>query len=394
MITRAAIAVLLALLAAGTTRAADDEPEYLGRKLSVWLKDLHEGKTTRERRRGAFGLERIGHSRSNKVVPALVKAMTEEKDDQTRASLARSVGRAVAKAFADAREDGAEKLPRMDDARNALTRRLRTDKADVVREAAAVALGDIGPDARAAAGSLGAVLKDKSAGVVRAAAAALRGMKKDAKDAQVDLRNLLADARADPVARVDSAYTLGLIQGDVEATVPVLRALATDVKGPLALRKACVEALGKLGKEAAATSEALGKVLSEPKAPDELRRAVAAVLDSFGNDAKPAIPDLLKAVNGGDKLTRCLAMQSLGKMGKDLGTHRLATVKALLTASDDFHTAVRVSAVQALGAMAEEGYAGELPTVIKALDKISVKGESSEAEAAKAVLEKLRPKKK
>src|SRR5262245_21628300 len=56
MTARAAMAFLVAFLvafpAAGLARAADDEPEYLGIKLSAWVKRLHEGKTPKERKGG------------------------------------------------------------------------------------------------------------------------------------------------------------------------------------------------------------------------------------------------------------------------------------------------------------------------------------------------------
>src|SRR5262245_53288064 len=75
MATRAALAVFIAFLVVVPARAADDdEPEFLDIKLSEWIKRLHEGKTALERRRGAFGVENVGHSRSRKVIPALVKA--------------------------------------------------------------------------------------------------------------------------------------------------------------------------------------------------------------------------------------------------------------------------------------------------------------------------------
>jgi hypothetical protein len=116
---------------------------------------------------------------------------------------------------------------------------------------------------------------------------------------------------------------------------------------------------------------------------------------SFGKEAKPAIPDLIKAVNDRERLTRCLAMQALGKMGKDLDSSRDVAVKALVKATDDFNVVVRVSALEALGAMAEEGYGGEAENVIKALDKIIKGGSRPEViAAAKAAREKARPPKK
>ncbi len=395
MYSRAAVvAVVVALTAAWPARADDDEPEFAGKKYSEWERMLTEGKTPAERRRGMIGVEQIGYSRTRKAVPALVKSLQNDKDEGVRTAAARAVGRAVAKAFADAREDKADELPRLDDARNALVGAMRVEKVDAIREAAARALGDIGPDGRAAAGALGTALKDKSPAVVRAAAASLIRMAKDAKDAQAELQVLVGDAKGDLEARVDAAVTLGILRHEVPAAVRSLKAALAEGANDVKLRRAAAESLGKLGKEAGEAAETLGVVLTGEKTPDGLRLAAMTALEQLGNEAKPAIPALIKAITDSERVIRCLAMQCLGRMGRDLTTQRKEAVVAVLKAVDDLNVEVRVAALETLGAMAEEGLAGEADRAVEAINRILRREARKELlAAAKAALDKIRPKK-
>src|SRR5262249_49995580 len=249
-----------------------------GKNLSYGLTQLAEGKDAKDRQRGVIGVEQIGHYGSRKVVPALVKAMREDKDDKVRARAARAVGRAIAKAMQQAREDKKDELPRFDNARDELTVVLRTDKVDAVREAAALALGDVGSDARSAASALALALKDKHDGTALAAAISLRRMGKDAKEAESELTALVGDAKANPDARAEAAVALGQSRVDVSSALPTMRSVLTDpkIEAPkdaddkakqaardkaFRLRRAVAEALGKWGKEAADAAPTLAVVL-------------------------------------------------------------------------------------------------------------------------------------
>ncbi len=370
---------------------------------------MHEGKTPRARQRGVIALEQIGHAGSRKVVPALVKAMREDRDDATRARAARAVGRAVAKAFAQARADKKDELPRFDNARDALSVALRTEKAAVVRAAAAAALGEIGPDARGAVGALALVLKDRDVETVRAAATALRRMGKDAGSAQAELQALLGDTRADMEARTEAAVALGQIKADVPQALPVLRAVLADNKASskeeaqakAQLRRAVAEALGKWGRDAADASATLGIVLvsREPLLSREtlvrLRTAAVTALSQFGPDARPAIGALIKAVDDEDRVVRCLAMQTLGKLGKDLDDQRKKAIQAILRATEESNIEVCVSAIETLGVLSADGLAGETETVVKRLDTIlRNEGRKAIREAAQAARDKIKPPKK
>jgi HEAT repeat protein len=397
MLRRAIVLTVLTVLGIGLTcrGRADDEPTFLDRKLSYWMALLSEGKDAKARRRGVVAVEQIGHSGSRKVVPALIKALQEDSDASVRAAAARAVGRAVAKALEQAREDKKDDLPRFDNAREALTKMLRTDKVDGVREASASALGDIGADARGAAGSLATALKDKHAPTVLAAATALRRMGRDARDAQDDLQVLLADRKAEPAARTEAAIALGQIKPDAAGVLPVLKEVLADEKADARTRKAVAEALGKLGKEAGEASATLGTVLSAKGSSTDLRLAAVTALDQMGPEAKAAIPGLVKAASDSDRFVRCLAMQVLGRMGKDLEGNRKEAVKALLRSAEESNVEVCVAAIESLGALSAEGLGGEADDAVKKLEAILRReGRKSIREAAQAAIDRIRPKKK
>jgi HEAT repeat protein len=396
MLRRGLMVALVILVAGqGATGRDDDEPTFFDKKLSYWLKQLQEGKDARARRGGLLAVEQIGHARSRKVVPALVKAMREDKDEKVRAAAARAVGRAVAKAFEQARADKKDELPRFDDARDALASTLRTEKADPVREAAAAALGDIGPDARGAVGALAVALKDRHAATVRAAASALRRMGKDAKEAQAELQAVVGNSKEDLDARTEAAVALGLIDADVAQALPVMRKVVGDAKADTKLRKAVAEALGKWGKDAGDASATLGLVLVTKTTPVELRTAAVTALSQFGAEAKEAIPALIRAVDDNDNVVRCLAMQTLGQLGRELGDHREKAVKAILKGTEASNIEVAVSAVETLGGLAPDGLGSEVDEVIKRLDAILKReGRKALREAAQAARDKIRPPKK
>ncbi|MBY0231833.1 MAG: hypothetical protein K2W96_21305 [Gemmataceae bacterium] len=385
---------MAALVLVPAVRARDDdEPEFGGKKLSYWNGLLTEGKTPKDRVRGVIGMEQIGHSRSKNVVPALVKAATKDADGTVRGKAARAVGRAVTKALAEAREDKLETLPNFDEARNALAAMLRVDKSAEAREGAVLAIGDVGPDWRKACASLAHALKDEAREVVRAGAASLLRMGNEAKDAQAELQALLADPKGDTVARVDAARCLGLLRTEIGGALPSLKGTLADAKADASLRKACAESLAKLGKEAAETAPALGEVLLEKGSPADLRVAAMGALDAFGQEAKPAIPAIIKAVHDTERTVRCLAMQSLGKMGKDLDAHRRPAIVALVKSVEDLSTEVSVSALNALGAMAGEGFNEEAKNVTEVIERAEKSGREEIRKAAVAAMAKIRPKK-
>jgi hypothetical protein len=229
---------------------------------------------------------------------------------------------------------------------------------------------------------------------VKAAVSALRRMGKDARDAQAELQTVLADKKADTDVRTEAAVALGQIKSDVSQALPVLKEVLADTKAPAATRKAVAEALGKMGKEAADATLPLAVVLISRDTPTEVRLAVVTAIDQFGADGRAAIPALVKAVEDSDRFVRCLAMQALGRLGKELDTHRKAAVKALLKSAEDTNVEVSVAAIESLGALSADGLAGEADEVVKKLDGILLReGRKSIREAAQSARDKIRPKK-
>lgn len=407
MSRRRVVPSLLTLLfvAAVPGLRADDEPEFKGKALSYWIKQINEGPSPQDRIRGVLAVEQIGYwSSKDKALPALIRAMRQDKEPKVRAAGARALGRAIVRAFEIAVEDGKDK-PKLDKQRDELAAVLKTDKADAVREAAAWALGDLGPDARGSVGTLAGALKDKHAGTVRAAASALRKVGKDAREAEPDLVKLLADARADVVARTEAARCVGFTRVDPAGMLAALKEVAADGKADAGLRRVVCETIGKLGKDGVEASAVLGAVLAEgvpARATDAekaaraaLRLAAASALDEFGSSAKAALPQLIKAVADEDRFVRCKALHSLGQMGLSLDRHRGDAWKAIKAATDDTNTEVAVAALDAIGSLASEGLGARVDDALKHLDALLEReGRKAIVEAAKAAREKLRPKKK
>ncbi|MFQ3592264.1 MAG: HEAT repeat domain-containing protein [Gemmataceae bacterium] len=393
------IRISLALLAIFTGvnlgRAQDDEePKLLDIKLSDWIKRIDEGKTVKDRRRGILAVEQIGYSRSRQVIPALIKPLRVDKEAEVRVAAARALGRAMAKANAEAREDKKDELPKFETAREALITALRLDKDAAVREAAAAALGDVGADARQAASALGVALKDKEVSVVRAAASALRRMGKDAKEASRDLQSLLADKAADLEARLDAVVALGVIRDDL-AVLDIFKEIVADPKADPRLRRATAEAIGKFGKDGAVAATVFRAVLISKDTPKEVKEAILAAIDALGNEGKPAIAGLVATLSDEDRGLRCLAMQALAKLNRELGDSRKEVIQAVTKNLDDSNSEVIVTALDTLGTLASEGLVGESDEVVKRIDAVyNREGKKLIREAAQAAREKIRPTKK
>jgi HEAT repeat protein len=396
------LAVLLALplacfLPAPAARAADDEPLLLGKKLSEWIKKLHEDKDVKERRRALIAVENIADEKTEqKVAGALSKALREDRDESVRESAALALGRIVSRSFEQARADKKEDLPRFDGPRDSLGTALRTDKSPAVRAACARALGDVGRDFRAAVGALAIALKDKDPATQSAAAVALRRMGPDGKDAQDDLRNLLADPKANRTARRHAADALGVIDADPDIAVPALRDALADGKAPAEVRKAASDSLARFGRDASPASSALAAVLIARGSPADLRLSAATALDQIGPAGRDALPALVKAVAADpDRLVRIMAMHAIGRMGRDLDDHRKAAVEALLKCLDDSSLQVQVSAIETLGALGPEGLGEHAGPVLKRLDRVLAReGRKAIREAAEVARKKIEKKSK
>jgi HEAT repeat protein len=389
-------------------RGEGDEPELLGVKLSAWLRQLEEGKEPKLRVRAVLAIDTIGATKSRKIIPALTRAVREDKEEIVREKAALALGRSVAAILAAARADAAEELPKIDVPRDALATVLRTDASDKVREAAARALETIGPDARGAVGALALALKDKNTGTIAAAADALRRMGKDAREAQPELQALLANKKAEASARTVAAFTLGTFGGDAREALPTFKEVLQDASAPLPVRKQVAESIGKLGRDGAEAAPLLGivllekglleKALAEKDTPEreaarQLRLMAVTVLDQMGPDGKSALPALIEGARDRDLFVRCLALHAIGRLGKEIEPHRKQTVAVLTKNLEDSAVEARLAAIEALGSLGAEGLHTQTTEVVKQLKQIAER-DSRKAirEAAQAAADKILPK--
>jgi HEAT repeat protein len=234
-----------------------DEPMAEGKPLSHWIKQLEEG-GPQDRERAAKAVLSLG-PKGAPAVPALAKALKE-------------------------------------------------DKVEGVRRASAQALGKIGPSAKAAVPALADALQDKSRIVSNFSAQALGAIGSDAKEAVPALVATLNGA--DKERHMGCVLALGHIRHPDAKALLALKGAALN--GPPVLSGAASQALGKLGKAAvpALIEIAQKKGIGGTTALEALA--------TIGPDAKEAVPGLIKLLgdNRGSGI-RTAAADALGAIGPD-----------------------------------------------------------------------------
>ncbi len=171
---------------------------------------------------------------------------------------------------------------------------------------AAIALGRIGPAARAAVSPLTTALNDQESHV-----------------------------------RVKAAEALGEIGPDAAPAIPALIQALDD---PMTREQASA-ALKGIG------TTAIPALREAARSPDqELRIAAIHALGQVGPAACEAIPDLRKALADADEEVRTVAVEALGNIAA--GPRRAAVIPALLAATGDLDRFVRKEAATALGKVA------------------------------------------
>lgn len=186
-----------------------------------------------------------------------------------------------------------------DDALEPLVDSLR-DQRPRVRELAAFALGEMGPDAREAVPSLVDRLDDVEKSVRVEAAWALGTIGSDAGDSIAALVQTLTDE--DDFVRAKAAEALGSIRPTSPVAVKGLIAALRDKEGDV--QHEAAEALGELGEQAAPATAALAEMLSSgrhyryshPTQLGPLAGTAARALGAIGPPAKQAMPGLLQLI--------------------------------------------------------------------------------------------------
>ena len=177
-----------------------------------------------------------------------------------------------------------------------------------VREAAAEALGKIGPEEVPA---LIKALGDENSYVRSAAAEALGKIGPEAVPALI---RALGDE--DSSVRWRAAYTLGEIGPEAkEAVLALIRALGDEDSS---VRWRAARALGKIGPEAKEAVPALIEALGDKD--EQVREAAAEALGKIGSEAKEAVPALIKALGDKYKYVRTEVARALMVItGQDFG---------------------------------------------------------------------------
>ena len=209
-----------------------------------------------------------------------------------------------------------------------------------VRRAAAMAVGEMGPDVGRTIPALKALLKDRDGRVREAAAQSIEKIEPQASQGtdkltrNRDVGRYVAiqvlerpdsDARAavsavarllkadDWFLRVEAASFLGEIGPDAKATAPALLELLKDKDGQV--RCSAALALGKVGTDAKQCVHLLSELLGDRDG--EVRQAAAIAIGQIeGPEAKTAIPALTELLEDRDEEVRNAASEALGKINE------------------------------------------------------------------------------
>jgi HEAT repeat protein len=225
--------------------------------------------------------------------------------------------------------------------RKAAARVIRTRLKDPdgrVRRLAAYALSQCNPEeARKEIAALVEALRDDVPRVRARVALALAEIGPEARGAVPTLRKLLHDA--DPRVRAGAVRALGAIGGEVAPTLPRLLELLKDREAPVrALTALTLAQLGPSAPEAVAALDAMRA--TDPDA--EVRAAAAATLEGID----PPLPVLVAALTSPDPGRRLWAVAGLARKGP---AAKAATAKLAAAVKYDAAAPVRAGAAYALG---------------------------------------------
>ena len=177
----------------------------------------------------------------------------------------------------------------------------------MVRWNAAVALGDIGPDAKAAVPAIVQALSDSNGKVQSGAAYALGRIGPDAIPALIQ-----ALSNSNDKVRSIAAHALGLIGPDAAAAVPALVQALSDNNEKV--RRRAAEALSKIGSDA--TKAAIPVLIQNLSNNDwSVRYDATWALGKIGPDAKAAVPALILSITDEDEVINKRIIEALNRIG-------------------------------------------------------------------------------
>jgi HEAT repeat protein len=285
--TALALAALLACGLAPRASAApiDNDPEYKGRPLSAWLKDL-DSRDADARVAALKAVAALGPAAAA-ATPALIEALGDRS-----AYVRRLAADALGAIGPDAR---AAAVP---------LARLATDPDDRLRWAAGEALGRLGPEA------VNAALTDKDKRARRGAVRLLGDLGPDARSFAAALKKLLAD----PDAEVRAAAAAALLNVDAAAALP---ALTKDADRRLALALAAMAPVGPDGRPPTTDKDGRAALLAAARDKDDRIRllALAALARLSPDDARSHVAELREALKGAKEEERVIAVAALCRLG-------------------------------------------------------------------------------
>jgi HEAT repeat protein len=336
-------------------------PQYLGKSLDAWAKEL-DSKDPVSRRSAAFALGKMGGRAGDYLAP-LLKLLREDAVASVRQAAAHAVGEIGKRNFRAT--DNPDLLPTLQDA-------LAKDVDPLVRRSAAVALGNLGSDAKKSQAALERALTDASPEVRQNAAWALGRTGVDSTRA---LKQAMTDP--DPLMLREAARSLGLLGDKAHAALPEL--LACCRHADVEVRKAALQALvGLVGPDDKSAYEPLRHVLADQDR--EVRNNAALALGNVGGErAGAAVPVLLEAL--AQKDDRNLRRQAAAALG-NIGPSAKAALEPLRQALRDSDPELRRNAAIGLGGLekeAEPAYKDLLQLVAKENEPEQVRVQSAVA---------------
>jgi HEAT repeat protein len=308
-------------------------PAYLGKPLAVWVRDL-DSKAPGRRREAVFALGKMAADAGDHLAK-LLKMMRQDEEGSVRDAAALAVGE-----IARANDHLLKRIGVVED----LAKVLAKDARPLVRRSAAIALGQLGDQAGAARSALEKALVDPSPEVRQNAAWALGKIGPEAVPA---LRGALHDK--DYLVLRDAASAVGRFRPEGREAIPELLALCQHPE--VEVRKATLGALVDL-----VTSEdkdALGPLRKALADADlESRRNSALAMGNIGGaEAKAAVPVLVEALlQRGDTKIQTQAAAAL----LNIGPAAQAALDPLRRALGDSNAELRSTAALALGSLGKE----------------------------------------
>jgi HEAT repeat protein len=261
------------------------------RPLSYWVWAIGNGDQN-TRRQAAQALASIGPD-ARPVVPQLVEQALLEDNPAIAQALLRIDPDAAVTAFAKA----------------------LTESDPRVRERAATALFQLGPQAKAALPALAAAAKDANPGVLEKVFKALERIGPEAAPALG-----AALAIEDTESRLGALHALQELGPGAKAAVPAIQAVLKDKDERV--RHEAADALGRIGPAATAATPALLEAVAD-KNLNVVRQALMALEkvglapDQFATELQAAVPAFVAAFENNEleSNARVLAVRLLGQMG-------------------------------------------------------------------------------